>query len=276
MPEAPQQTATAESDCKFRILVVDDSAANRKLTMWMLGQLGYVADAAGNGREALEAIERVPFDLVLMDCRMPEMDGYEATRQIRRREILGRHIKIVAMTADALSGDERECLDAGMDDYVSKPVKIEDLATVLNRVLGGQAKPPPAAASARDLRTEADGPDAAREPALDAVIMASLRAQDGLLEALIGTVLTEVPQQLQRISASLARADGENAAIAAHSLKSIAAMFGAGRMQNSAANVERAADARAIESARSEFERLQTECERVLHELEKERATPVA
>jgi CheY-like chemotaxis protein len=133
VPEALQQITTAESEPKFRILVVDDSAANRKLTMWMLGQLGYVADAAGNGCEALEAIERGSFDLILMDCRMPEMDGYEATRQIRRR---GRHVKIVAMTAHALPDDERKRFDAGMDDYMSKPLEIEDLAAVLDRVRG--------------------------------------------------------------------------------------------------------------------------------------------
>jgi CheY-like chemotaxis protein/HPt (histidine-containing phosphotransfer) domain-containing protein len=242
----------------------------------MLGQLGYVADAAGNGREALEAIERVSYDLVLMDCRMPEMDGYEATRQIRAREGPARHIKILAMTAQAHSDDERMCLDAGMDDYISKPLNIEGLAAVLDRVLGAQTKTAYEAAQAPHPRTEADRPEGAQGSALDAVTMASLHAQDGLLDGLIETVMKEVPQQLQRISASLARADGENAAIAAHSLKSIAAIFGARRMQNSAANVERAADAGAIENARSEFEQLRTECERVLHELEKERARPAA
>jgi len=159
VPEAPQQTATAESERKFRILVVDDSAANRKLTMWMLGQLGYVADAAGNGREALEAIERVPFDLVLMDCRMPEMDGYEATRQIRRREGMGRHVKVVAMTAQALPGDERKRFNAGMDDYISKPLNIEGLAAVLDRVLGGQINTACGEALAPSAQTDGDQPE---------------------------------------------------------------------------------------------------------------------
>jgi two-component system, sensor histidine kinase and response regulator len=133
VPEAPQP-ATAESGRKFRILVVDDSAASRKLTMWMLGQLGYVADAAGNGCEALEAIERGSFDLILMDCRIPEMDGYEATRQIRQREGPSSHIKVVAMTAHL--GDEHKCRDADMDDHIDKPFKLEELAAVLNRILG--------------------------------------------------------------------------------------------------------------------------------------------
>jgi HPt (histidine-containing phosphotransfer) domain-containing protein len=106
--------------------------------------------------------------------------------------------------------------------------------------------------------------------------MAALRAQDGLLDGLLETVLKEVPQRLQQISVSLAGADSENAAIAAHSLKSIAAIFGARRMQESAANMERAADARSIEGTHSEFKRLRTECERLLHELEKERAGTAA
>src|SRR5579863_6718647 len=103
--------------------------------------IGYVPDAVGNGQEALEAIERVSYDLVLMDCRMPEMDGYEATRQIRRRQGLGRYVTVVAMTAHALPDDERKRFDAGMDDYLSKPLEIEDLAAVLDR--HGDVRPVP-------------------------------------------------------------------------------------------------------------------------------------
>ena len=276
VPEAPQQPAIAEAERKFRILVVDDSAANRKLTMWMLGRLGYFADAAGNGCEALEAIERGSFDLILMDCRMPEMDGYEATRQIRRRGGMSRNLKIVGMSAYAQPGDGTKRDKAGLDDNIGKPFKIGELAAVLERVLGGRTKTAREATSAWDPRTEESPREGAEEPALDVVIMASLRAQDGLLDGLIETVLKEVPERLQQILASFARADTENGAIAAHSLKSIAAIFGARRMQSSAANIERAADARSTENARSELAQLRMECERVLHELEKERAKRVA
>ena len=276
VPEAPQQTATAESECKFRILVVDDSAANRKLTMWMLGELGYVADAAGNGREALEAIERGSFDLILMDCRMPGMDGYEATRQIRRREGPNRNLKIVGMTAYAQSGYGTKRDEAEPDDHLGKPFKIEELAAVLNRVLGEKPKPASAGVSGEVVPVNAGGSETAEEPVLDAVTMASLRAQDGLLDGLIGTVLKEVPERLQQMTASLARVDTENAAIAAHSLKSIAAIFGARRMRGLAANIERAADSRTIEAVGCEIAQLRRECERVLHELEAERARPLA
>jgi DNA-binding NarL/FixJ family response regulator len=210
-----------------------------------------------------------------MDCRMPEMDGYEATRQIRRRKGPGSHIKIIALTVHAVAGEEQKCLDAGMDDYVSKPVEMETLAAVLARVLGSQTKAA-CAAPAPDVRSGADRPEAGGEPALDAVVMASSRAQEGLLRGLIETALKEIPEQLQQIAKAIARADGETAAIAAHSLKGTASLFGARQMQDSAANVEQAVDAGLIQNARPKLERLRRECDRVLHELETERTTPAA
>jgi two-component system sensor histidine kinase/response regulator len=121
-----------------RILVVEDNAANLKVAVKMIERLGYRADVAGNGSEALDILSRVRYDAVLMDCQMPEMDGYEATREIRRIELDGARLPIIAMTAGAMAGDRERCLAAGMDDYISKPVKLHIVAAVLERWLAGE------------------------------------------------------------------------------------------------------------------------------------------
>ncbi|MFN2213674.1 MAG: GAF domain-containing protein [Anaerolineales bacterium] len=118
----------------LRILLAEDNAVNQKLALKLLSQMGYRADVAGNGLEAIEAIERQKYDVVLMDVQMPEMDGLEASRQICSRWPRGKRPRIIAMTANAMQGDRERCLEAGMDDYVSKPVRVGELINALNQV----------------------------------------------------------------------------------------------------------------------------------------------
>jgi len=122
----------------IRLLLAEDNSTNQKVILRILDNLGYRADAVANGKEALEALDMVPYDLVLMDIQMPELDGFETTEAIRRREtVSGRHLPIIAMTAHAMKGDREKCLAAGMDDYISKPLYPKDLKGVIQRALSG-------------------------------------------------------------------------------------------------------------------------------------------
>jgi PAS domain S-box-containing protein len=119
---------------KLRVLIAEDNAVNALIARKMIEKLGHVVTVAGNGREVIHALEIAPYDIIFMDCQMPEMDGFEATEAIRSSSENWKKIPIVAMTAHAMSGDRERCLNAGMDDYVTKPMKIDDLSDALIRI----------------------------------------------------------------------------------------------------------------------------------------------
>ncbi len=135
--EAASSAQASPLEASMRILLAEDNEINQRITLRLLQKLGLSADAVVNGREAVEALEKREYDLVLMDCQMPDMDGFEATAVIRKREGPSRHQTICALTANCMDGDRERCLAAGMDDYISKPVGLEKLREALDRWIPG-------------------------------------------------------------------------------------------------------------------------------------------
>jgi CheY-like chemotaxis protein len=141
--EAPLVTrhTLREDRNRLRVLLVEDNAVNQTLALRLLEKRGYIVSTAGDGRKALTALEKETFDVVLMDVQMPEMDGFQATAAIRESErSTGRHVPIIAMTAHSLKGDEERCLSAGMDAYISKPIRTNELFGTIERFLDLRTK----------------------------------------------------------------------------------------------------------------------------------------
>ena len=190
------------------ILVVDDNAVNLHVAIGQLESHGYVAEVVSSGRDALAALARRRYDLVLMDCQMPDMDGFQATQEIRRREGRSRHTTIVAMTAYALEGDRQKCLAAGMDDYIGKPIRGGELDRVVRRWLRrpegegakrGEREPEPAVAPGR----KNVAPDDA--PLVDLTLLADASGHDdGRMRDLIGLYSRQMAEQVPLLEAAIA------------------------------------------------------------------------
>src|SRR4029079_2978389 len=132
-PSAPTLDATFARRLPLRLLLADDNPINQKVGLSVLQKLGYRADVAHNGLEVLKALERKPYDLIFLDVQMPEMDGLETARRICQQWPQEKRPRIIAMTGNALMGDREKCLQAGMDDYISKPVRLPELQSALER-----------------------------------------------------------------------------------------------------------------------------------------------
>jgi PAS domain S-box-containing protein len=260
-----------------RVLIAEDNPTNLKVALFQLEQLGYNADSVGNGAEAVALVQRVPYDVILMDCQMPEMDGFEATRRIRQLEstpgslgsLGGRfqrrvRARIIAMTANAMQGDRDKCLGAGMDDYVSKPVRVTELKAALERAeqelvavphqapvapLGampqlGMAPPVPPAPQVLPEVTQAmamayAAPQVASWhedlPELDADVLEELRefapsnGRDPYVD-LLNVFLTDAPQRMDALREAITRRDAEGTMRIAHLIKGSVGGMGARRL----------------------------------------------
>ena len=213
--------AEARARARPRLLVVEDNAVNQQVAVGMLAKLGYRADVVANGIDAVDAVGRFGYGAILMDCQMPVMDGYAASARIRERERDGARVPIIAMTAAALKGEREKCLAAGMDDYVSKPVKLGELKQALDRWVGGADHADPAEPRAAD----------ALDP-FDPEVVAMLRSltpagqQDSFL-SLTRLFMTSAAALLETLRAAIARDDAAAVARVAHTLKGSAANLGA-------------------------------------------------
>jgi signal transduction histidine kinase/CheY-like chemotaxis protein len=221
------------------VLVVEDNAVNQKVLVSFLRRFGLSADVACNGREALEALERRSYSLVFMDSQMPEMDGFAATAEIRRREGGGQHTTIVAVTAHAMKGERERCLAAGMDDFMSKPFSMEDLGAVLGRWFKNDVA---AAPSLQVVDTPAPASES-ETPAIDTQVLAKLRELEsdvpGLLADVITTYLRETPDRIDRIVAAVTDGEAKVAQQAAHGLKGSSSALGAVKMAKLCEQIER-------------------------------------
>ncbi len=259
--------AEAERVIEGHILVAEDNPVNQQVAMGMVKKLGCRVDLVANGAEALAAVARIPYDLVFMDCHMPELDGYEATAEIRRMESARggpQRIPIIALTANALQGDREICLAAGMDDYLSKPFKQEEIREILERWL--PQKPLEAPSLMLDLA--AAGQEPVESSPIDRTALDTLRAlqMDGapdLLTQIIGLFLKDTPGLLQKITEAIARADGDTVRQTAHTLKSSCANLGAMRLSGYCQELERAGRANDLEGTPELLNQLKDEYENV-------------
>jgi CheY-like chemotaxis protein len=256
-PAPVEQTAAAPTTPSGagRLLLVEDNSTNQMVALGILNELGYDVDVAGDGVQALERLNQVSYCAVLMDCQMPNLDGYDAAREIRRREAQAHppavRIPIIAMTASALKGDREKCLAAGMDDYLSKPFEPEGLALVLQRCIGDAPSPadpavPVISAAAEQAITER---------------LSKLRAYvpPGTVERLLVSFVDDGIACLTDLRAALSSDDEPAVTRAAHSFKGAASTIGATRVGMLCESLEEASREHHLDAAPEILARLQGE-----------------
>ncbi|MDQ3896860.1 MAG: response regulator [Actinomycetota bacterium] len=248
-----------------RVLVVEDNEINQMVAVGTLTKLGYQTDVAANGREAVDAVSGRRYAAVLMDCQMPEMDGFEAARAIRRREGGDRHVPIIAMTASATDADRQRCIAAGMDDYIAKPVRIERIEAVLEHwTSAGDGRPP-----------SGDGP-VPDEDVLDPSLVDQLRElgpdDDGadLFPKLVETFAREGATRVSELRDAAQSEDFACLVRVAHTQRGSSAMMGAGALASACGALESASRQSDIEEARARLQAVEAELERATAALRSE------
>jgi two-component system sensor histidine kinase/response regulator len=250
----PTAIKAARSQRRLRVLVAEDNAVNQQVVMGFLDRAGHAAVVVGTGREVLAALERHAFDLILMDVQMPELDGFETTRAIRKRErSTGGHIPIVALTAHVVKGDAERCLAAGMDAYVAKPLRARDLYAAIESVLEPALAPAATEAPAGVV-------DEAR-------LLERVGGDTGALTELIDVFLADAPALLNQINAAIDAKDARALRVAAHTLKGAVSNFAAPSATEAAARLQRIGEGGDLDAARATSHDLGRELDQVFNAL---------
>jgi two-component system sensor histidine kinase/response regulator len=251
--------SSGEPSIRGTILVAEDNTVNQKIAVRMLAKLGFRVDVVSSGREALAAVSRVPYAAILMDCQMPEMDGFEATEKIRALERNRTHIPIVAMTAHALKGDREKCIAHGMDDYIAKPIKLEDIQRVI------QTWVPPGA----------NRPQEFPMAALDADILNSYREltngnEADFLTEVIDIFLDNTPPLIGELRDAVVAKDSRKFQKLAHKLKGSSSNLGAKSLAKLCEGLERLGMQQATEGSLDIVSKIEDEFHHVKHALQTE------
>jgi len=298
---ASHDTAILAARRNWKILIAEDNAVNQKVALRQLKRLQHEADSVTNGAEAVDAYLRVPYDVIIMDCQMPEMDGFEATRRIRALEAdnlaggRGKHAYIIAMTANAMQQDRQECLSSGMDDYISKPVSLGDLESALSRALKakipsivGSAGGEGPVVSARSEPTEVVPSGVVRSVevgskelsgdagagVLDRAVLDGLRGEgpeeEETFRDLVGLFLHDAPARFEKLRAAVLAGQLPETVRAAHSLKGSANNMGARGLAALCSEVEVEAKSGGVEVAMTRLDLIREELDRVVTILARE------
>jgi CheY-like chemotaxis protein/HPt (histidine-containing phosphotransfer) domain-containing protein len=274
----PIAAGTMPRSLEGRILLVEDMPINQEVATAMLGALGLQATVADNGLKAVELVRQGEFDLVLMDCQMPVMDGYEATAAIRALPGgKGRNLPIIALTANAMQGDERKCLAAGMNGFLAKPFSFEQLQEALARYLPAASPLSTRRDSTKLIDRGAETPTSVVDPfnlrTLETLRQIGLRAGKDLVTGLLRRFVDAGPEAVDRIEAAVTEHDGPRLSRTAHALKSSTANLGAESLSSQYAQLEALGRENRIEEAlallgplRREHERAQTRARELLQE----------
>ena len=256
-----------------RILLAEDNMTNQKVALGLLKKLGLSADVVANGAEAVKALESTPYDLVLMDCQMPEMDGFDATARIRDPEsaVRSHDIPIVAMTANAMQGDREKCIDAGMDAYLAKPVAPQDLADVLETWLPLRNHETGQAHSNHESQAAGvSAPEARRDVSSTmalvfdrAGMVARLMDDERLARTVADGFLEDIPRQIAALKILLATGDVASAERQAHSIKGASANVGGEALRDVALEMEKAGRAGDLDGVRASVPEMEIQFERL-------------